>query len=109
MKFTAPKNFKRGRLIANKYTVMDLIIAAAGVGTSLFLEILFLTSISGKNVAMNTITAIALMIPAMISLLFIIPIGIYHNVFALLLMLIRRAGKPKHYIWKGIESNVSKE
>ena len=26
MEFIAPKNFKRGRLIANKYTIVDLII-----------------------------------------------------------------------------------
>ena len=61
MNFTAPKNFKRGRLIANKYTVTDLLIAGAGIGTTLFLEILFLTTAVSKRVAANLIKAVIFM------------------------------------------------
>ncbi len=106
MNFTAPKNFKRGRLIANKYTVTDLLIAGAGVGAALFLEILFLTTAVSESVAANLIKAVIFMLPAMIGLLFVIPLGIYHNVFTLLLLLLGKLKKPKYYIWKGIESNV---
>ena len=38
MEFNAPKNFKRGRLIANRYTVIDLCIAAAGISVSFSLN-----------------------------------------------------------------------
>ena len=59
MIFVAPKNFKRGRLIANKYTVLDLLIAIIGVLITLLLEIMFLLSglqdTVGKNIAIATI------------------------------------------------------
>ncbi len=106
MNFTAPRNFKRGRLIANKYTIIDLLIAAAGAGMSLFLEILFLTTTVSGSAAANLIKAIVFLLPAMIGVLFVIPLGIYHNVFTLLLLFLGKLKKPKYYIWKGIESNV---
>ena len=62
--------------------------------------------LQSESVAANLIKAVVFMLPAMIGLLFVIPLGIYHNVFTLLLLLLGKLKKPKYYIWKGIESNV---
>ena len=108
MIFVAPKNFKRGRLIANKYTVLDLLIAIIGVLITLLLEIMFLLSglqdTVGKNIAIATI----LLLPAGIGTLFIVPNGIYHNIFTFCILSIQEIKSPKTYIWKGIVSDVAK-
>ena len=62
MTFPAPKNFKRGRLIANKYTISDLAIAAAGIVLSLVTEVIFLLNIR-ENAKVNLTVAILLLIP----------------------------------------------
>ena len=106
MTFVAPKNFKRGRLIANKYTVTDLLIAGAGILASLALEILFLTRMLSSSATLNLGLAIVFFIPAGIAILFIVPNGIYHNIFTFGLLFTQELFSPKTYIWKGVISDV---
>ena len=106
MTFVAPKNFKRGRLIANKYTVLDLLIAGTGILTSLALEILFLTRMLSSSSALNLGVAILFFVPAGVSILFIVPNGIYHNIFTFGLLFLQELLSPKSYIWKGVITDV---
>ena len=108
MRFPAPKNFKRGRLIANKYTIADLVIAAAGIILSLVLEVIFLLNIR-ENAKVNLFVAILLLIPAGIAVLFVVPNGIYHNIFTFLVLTIMNLGQRKRYIYGGIRQYVSEE
>lgn len=108
MIFPAPKNFKRGRLIANKYTIADLVIAAAGIILSLVLEVIFLLNIR-ENAKVNLFVAILLLIPAGIAVLFVVPNGIYHNIFTFLVLKIMNLGQRKRYIYGGIRQYVSEE
>jgi len=108
MRFPAPKNFKRGRLIANKYTIADLVIAAAGIILSLAMEVIFLLNIR-ENAKDNLFVAILLLIPAGIAVLFVVPNGIYHNIFTFLVLKIMNLGQRKRYIYGGIRQYVSEE
>ena len=108
MRFPAPKNFKRGRLIANKYTIADLVIAAAGIILSLVLEVIFLLNIR-ENAKVNLFVAILLLIPAGIAVLFVVPNGIYHHIFTFLVLKIMNLGQRKRYIYGGIRQYVSEE
>ena len=108
MRVPAPKNFKRGRLIANKYTIADLVIAAAGIILSLVLEVIFLLNIR-ENAKVNLFVAILLLIPAGIAVLFVVPNGIYHNIFTFLVLKIMNLGQRKRYIYGGIRQYVSEE
>ncbi len=108
MTFPAPKNFKRGRLIANKYTVADLAIAAAGIVLSLVLEVIFLLNIR-ENLKVNLSVAVLLLIPAGIAVLFVVPNGIYHNIFTFMLLKIMNLRQRKKYIYGGIRQYVSEE
>ncbi len=109
MIFVAPKNFKRGRLIANKYTIADLLIAICGIIVSLILEVIFLTSAMGMNPTVNFMIAMLLMIPGGTAVLFVVPNGVYHNIFTFGILLIKEMIRPKNYIWKGIETDVSEK
>jgi len=108
MKFTAPKNFKRGRLISNKYTIADLIIAAAGIVVSLVMEVFFLLNIR-ENAKINLFVAILLLIPAGIAVLFVVPNGIYHNIFTFLVLKIMNLGQRRKDIYGGIRKYAAEE
>ena len=102
MEFNAPKNFKRGRLIANRYTVIDLCIAAAGISVSFFLELFFFLNLVSKGVARNLFFVILFLMPAGVTLLFIVPTGIYHNIFTFLELKLLTSRLPKVYIYEGV-------
>ncbi len=108
MMFPAPKNFKRGRLITNKYTIADLMIAAAGIVMSLVMEVIFLLNIR-ENAKVNLTVAILLLIPAGIAVLFVVPNGIYHTIFTYLILKIKNLGQRRKYIYGRIRQYVSEE
>ena len=108
MTFPAPKNFKRGRLIANRYTIADLAIAAAGIVLSLVAEVIFLLNIR-ENAKINLSIAILLLIPAGIAVLFVVPNGIYHNIFTFLVLKIMNLGQRRKYIYGGIRQYASED
>ena len=103
MDFIAPKNFKRGRLIANKYTVFDLMIAGIGIGASFIMEIIFLLNLTG-NMRLNITAVMIMALPAGIGLLFVVPDGIYHNIFTFMELKIMNLKKRKKYIWGGVRT-----
>ncbi len=108
MEFIAPRNFKRGRLIANKYTVADLIIAAAGITLSFASEVIFLINLNG-NIKTNLSIALLLLIPGGIGVLFVVPNGIYHNIFTFFVLKFMNLGQRRKYIYGGIKRYVSEE
>ncbi|MBQ6217187.1 MAG: hypothetical protein IJK53_07360 [Erysipelotrichaceae bacterium] len=109
MEFNAPKNFKRGRLIANRYTIIDLCIAAVGISISFFLELFFFLNLLSKGIARNLFFAILFLVPAGIALLFIAPAGIYHNIFTFLELKLMTVRLPKVYIYEGVRYYGSKD
>ncbi|MDO4189769.1 MAG: hypothetical protein Q4D29_12370 [Lachnospiraceae bacterium] len=109
MQFVAPKNFKRGRLIANKYTLFDIGIAGGAVFASVVMIVLYLTSlenVDGSNTAVDMIKLIILMIPAGLGLMFIVPSGIYHNIITFFTLMFMDQTSRKNYVWGGIYSHV---
>lgn len=105
MIFTTPKNFKRGRLINNKYRLVDLIIAGSGAAFSLIAIIIYLLALEGRNL----VIAIVLAIPAVITTCLIIPFGLYHNILEMIRLRVQYSQTPKKYIWAGIyKRDVSK-
>ena len=92
----------------NHLLIITLIDSLLGTINGSFFNLIKSIVSPGKsdNGLFLLIKAVIFMLPAMIGLLFVIPLGIYHNVFTLLLLLLGKLKKPKYYIWKGIESNV---
>ena len=98
MIFNSPKNFKRGRLIKNRYRPIDLIVIASAVVITLILEIYYLVIMQGKSVIM----AALFVIPAVIAAALIIPFGLYHNVMELSRLYIVYLQIRKKWMWEGI-------
>jgi len=112
MEFRVPKNFKRGRLIANRYTIYDLLIAGSGILLSFLLELFFFLNLLSKGIARNLVFAVLFLMPGMISILFILPAGIYHNVFTFLELGVLNLKTKKIYIYEGVKyygSSAKKE
>ena len=53
--------------------------------------------------------AIVLLIPAGIAVLFVVPNGIYHNIFTFMALKIMNLGQRRKYIYGGIRQYVSEE
>ena len=53
MNFIAPKNFKSGRLISNKYTWFDLVLLIVGIIGSVILEALFVILFLQENILVH--------------------------------------------------------
>ena len=94
----APAGFKTGRLIASKYRPIDLIVASALFIVSFIAVITYFSLAEEPNLSIGVL-AIA---PALLGLLLIQPIGIYHNVFVFITVLIKYFTKKKKYIWEGV-------
>ncbi|MBQ6148708.1 MAG: hypothetical protein IJI83_04085, partial [Oscillospiraceae bacterium] len=62
-----------------------------------------------ENAKVNLFVAILLLIPAGIAVLFVVPNGIYHNIFTFLVLKIMNLGQRKRYIYGGIRQYVSEE
>ena len=57
MQFNSPKNFKKGRLIANRYRPVDLLIAGIAIAMTLSSEMIYLLLMNGKHIAVLAIPA----------------------------------------------------
>jgi len=84
------------------------VIAAAGIILSLAMEVIFLLNIR-ENAKDNLFVAILLLIPAGIAVLFVVPNGIYHNIFTFLVLKIMNPGQRRQYIYGGIRQYASEE
>ncbi len=98
MQFNSPKNFKKGRLIANRYRPIDLVIAGIAIAMTLTSEMIYLLLLNGKHIAILA----ALCIPALIGVCLLIPFEIYHNPIEMIKLYNVYRKKQKKYIWEGI-------
>ena len=98
MQFNSPKNFKKGRLIANRYRPVDLLIAGIAIAMTLSSEMVYLLLMNGKHVAVLAV----LCIPALIGVCLLIPFEIYHNPIEMIKLYMIYQKKQKKYIWAGI-------
>ncbi len=105
MDFIAPKNFKSGRLLSNKYTWFDLGLLTIGVIVSVVLEALFVIFFLSDNLIINIAVVSLLALPAIIVFGLVQPNGIYHNFLTFFRLLIIHIGSPKTYIWGGLLRN----
>jgi hypothetical protein len=105
MSFNCPKNFKQGRLIANRFRWIDLIIAGIGIIFSLIAIMTYITAFSGRSAYI----VCALLLPGVLTVVLISPAGIYHNVLEFLIMMIRYLMSDRYYIWGGIYKNDSEQ
>lgn len=97
MNFIAPKNFKRGRLIGNKYRPIDLVIA---IGLITFSVVFVLTYALGGGT--NLIVIMILLMPCLFSALILVPLDFYHNVIQRLFLWISFITGRKEWKWQGI-------
>ena len=97
MQFNSPKNFKRGRLISNRYRPIDLVIAAVLITITLMSEMIYLLAMNGKSVVL----LLLLCFPAMIGVCLLIPIEIYHNPIEMIKLYFIYRRTPKKWIWEG--------
>lgn len=96
--FNSPKNFKRGRLINNRYRPIDLIIAIATSAISIVMMLTYLLGFQGRNIAIILI----LLFPAVVAITLIMPMAIYHNLLEFLKVISIFNNSKKKYIWEGI-------
>lgn len=98
MTFNSPKNFKRGRLINNRYRPIDLIIAIVTSAISIVMMLAYLLGFQGRNIAIILI----LLFPAVVAITLIMPMAIYHNLLEFLKVISIFNNSKKKYIWEGI-------
>lgn len=98
MLFNSPKNFKRGRLVNNRYRIRDLVFAGAGVSITLMLLLIYVLFLKGRAVIMMVVIAL----PAVVTVTAITPLGIYHNLLEYTKLGLYYSQERKKYIWEGI-------
>lgn len=97
MIFYQPQNFKKGRLVAGRYRIADIVILCIAFFITLVAEIVYLNS-GGHSVPVFLL----LLLPFGTGLFLTYPLGIYHNPLVFLLMYFRFLRAKKEYIWAGI-------
>ena len=96
MNFVAPKNFKRGRLIANKYRPIDLVISFSLITTSVVSILIY--ALSG---GINMIVIMIFLIPNFFAALILIPLTFYHNVVQRIFLWILYVTSRNDWKWQG--------
>ena len=105
MWFTAPKNFKSGRLIANKFTYIDLAIMILGTILSIVLISLYIIYFLQKNLFVNMAFVLIFTLPGILSFALVQSNGIYHNFYTFFYLLFIDIFSVKEYIWGGLLRN----
>ena len=95
--YNTPKNFKRGRLIANKYRKIDLIVTSVCCLFSIISIIVYLF-FEGKKIFI----VILLLFPALVTITMITPVYFYHNWYEYSKLYFIYMMQNKKYIWEGI-------
>ena len=91
--YLIPANTKKGQLILNIFRPFDLWIVAIGaVLTTILLLILEDTSLT---------IALIKLLPIAISLLLVMPVPQYHNVYVFISEVINYYINPTKYLWRG--------
>ena len=94
--YLIPANANRGRLILGYFRPIDLIIFVVGLSITLVLLLIF------QNYMDNTVVAILLLMPVLISLQLVLPITYKNNVLVLIgaiynFYFVNR----QRYVWRG--------
>lgn len=105
MTFIAPKNFKSGRLLANKYTWFDVGLLCIGMIATIILEALFVLIFISDNAVLNAVLFVLFAMPEVIIFGLVQPNGIYHNFLTFFELMFMDISSPKTYIWGGIMRN----
>lgn len=98
MEFNVPKNFKRGRLIQNRFRKIDILILILGILLSVILLIVALSVFKIRQL----FWIIPCVLPGLISGALISPFNMYHNILEYFRLLFMYINSPKRYIWEGI-------
>ena len=96
--FNAPKNFKQGRLLFNRFRPVDLAVNIGCVCFSLLSTLIYLTKYEDISIQI----VLLFIAPAVLSLCLTIPCGVYHNILTALVNEIKFQTKNNTYIWEGI-------
>ena len=105
MTFNSPRNFKQGRLIANRFRWIDLIIAGIGIAASVIMIMIYITTLHGAN----DYIICALLAPGVICFVLVCPAGIYHNVLEFIIVMINYTRSIRLFVWGGVYKNDSEE
>lgn len=106
MIFNAPKNFKQGRLILNRYRPIDLTVLLICSAVSLVSIIFYVSVLQGSFVPL----IVLMLVPAGLSFVLTMPLGIYHNCYVFLKTMLLFNTKNHTYLWEGIyKDDVQKE
>jgi len=103
LQFNAPSNFKKGRLIASRFRVIDLIIAIFGITVSVILINTFMPLLH------NMFWLIFMMMPAAIGIILVCPAGQYHNILVFLQVVLIFYTSQRRYIWEGVHKESYEE
>ncbi|MCH4019996.1 MAG: hypothetical protein LKE61_03885 [Erysipelotrichaceae bacterium] len=103
--FTAPANFKQGRLIMSRFRKVDL---AAVIICSAFSLIAIMVYVSTSK-SINVGLIIAMLIPAALAYVLTLPCGIYHNQWLWIRSLFSFGMHNNTYQWEGIYRTDDKE
>lgn len=102
MNHIAPKNFKRGRLIANKYRLIDLIIAFLLISTSVITVLTYVL-----NNGTNLVVILIMLIPCLFAALILIPLDFYHNIIQRIFLWFLYLTSKKQWKWQGTYHYIS--
>ena len=91
--YLIPANSKKSKLILGIFTGFDLIL----FGTGLFITVILLLIIKTDSFY----TMVAMVMPALITGLLVLPIPNYHNVLGFMNSFFSYLGSRKQYYWKG--------
>ena len=109
MWFTAPKNFKSGRLLSNKFTYIDLAVMVLGMILSIVLISIFIIYFLQDSVFLNMVFVLLFTLPGILSFALVQPNGIYHNFYTFFYLLFIDIASVKEYVWGGLMRNEYKE
>lgn len=96
--FTAPANFKQGRLIMSRFRKVDLAAVIICSGFSLVSVMVYVSMSRIINIGI----VIAMLIPAALAYVLTLPCGMYHNQWLWMKSLISFGTHNNTYQWEGI-------
>jgi hypothetical protein len=91
--YLIPANTKRGMLIFNAFTVLDIILLGTGIGITLLLVIAM-----PPRGLLQTIIWLA---PALVSAFLVTPVPNYHNVLSVIKSIIKFYNSRRRFYWGG--------
>lgn len=102
--YLIPANASRGKLILGYFRPVDLVIFIIGLSISLILFLMF------QDYADDTMVAIGLLTPLLISLFLVLPIPYQHNILVLLIAIYKfYCVNNQRYRWRGWCNKYDKE